>query len=463
MAGRRTAISMGSVALARADGEGLRTRAHVPLDPALAVGVLAALGMGVLAAYSAALAAVPALVLLAGLAVVRFGRMGLLQLLLACLPWMLVFDSLLPPLTRTFTTAAAAIALLAVVAPLRFNDWPVPVGAALFSAIVVGRATVAESGDELVEAAKLLIFPAVALAVTSSRGRELLPQTRTLVLASSLAALAVHLGVLAAGLGDVGTKYGIGEKFGFTREIYHEFPLFGVIVAAAGMASTRRISVQVAFFSLGVVPAALSGVRSGVVAALFVLIVFIWRSRLSLRTVALVGCVIVMAVASGATSTISARLDRESGEFSSIDRVGSGRGLIWRVAIKHWADSGPLGWLLGTGLNTVDRFELEDIGFALIGHSDVITVGVQLGILGLLAWLLIWLGLIRAQLRGLVLLPIGIFAVINGASEYVAPLTVGLVLAAALSARPEEAGVPRSRAEPGPRVAALPPRQVSRA
>src|SRR5215210_612085 len=140
MAGRRTAISMGSVALARADGEGLRTRAHVPLDPALAVGVLAAIGMGVLAAYSAALAAVPALVLLAGLAVVRFGRMGLLQLLLACLPWMLVFDSLLPPLTRTFTTAAAAIALLAVVAPLRFDDWPVPVGAALFSAIVVGRA-----------------------------------------------------------------------------------------------------------------------------------------------------------------------------------------------------------------------------------------------------------------------------------------------------------------------------------
>ena len=82
-------------------------------------------------------------------------------------------------------------------------------------------------------------------------------------------------------------------------------------------------------------------------------------------------------------------------------------------------------------MRSIADAQLEEFAAAFVGHSDVIEVGVQLGVVGLLGWLLIWLGLLRARLSAFVLLPIATYAVISGTIEFVAPLTVGLVLAAA--------------------------------
>jgi hypothetical protein len=74
---------------------------------------------------------------------------------------------------------------------------------------------------------------------------------------------------------------------------------------------------------------------------------------------------------------------------------------------------------------------LEETGTKVVGQNDLIEVGVQLGLIALAGWLLIWIGLLRARLKSLVLIPIAVYAVTNGAIEYSDSLVYGLALAAA--------------------------------
>jgi hypothetical protein len=361
----------------------------------------------------------------------RFGRLLPVQLTLAPLPWLVVFDELIPPLLRTFMTAAAAIALLAYTAPLSHQGWMTWIGAALFVAIVLAHVVFAVNDEQLIQAAKYLIFPATAVAVVSRRGRELLPGIRDVLLGSALAAMAAHLVVALLGLGSVGTYYGVGERLGFASRSPAEMSLLAVVVAGAGLAATRRTELRIAFFALGALPAILTGVRAALVSVILIFALYAVRSRISARTVAAVGVVLALFIVSGAADTVTARFTKEADSFSSFRSVGSGRGAIWDAAVTNWADAGPQGLVFGLGLRSVVQAQLEYSGSEFVGHSDVIEVGVQLGVVGLLGWLLIWLGLLRARLSAFVLLPMGVYALLSGTIEFVAPVAVGLVLAAA--------------------------------
>ena len=56
-----------------------------------------------------------------------------------------------------------------------------------------------------------------------------------------------------------------------------------VVVAAAGLVSSRRLPVQLAFFSLGAVPALLTGVRSALLALFVVILIYCIRVRFDRR------------------------------------------------------------------------------------------------------------------------------------------------------------------------------------
>jgi len=389
-----------------------------------------ALAVGGLVARAPVLAGLPVAGLAALVAIVRFGRIGLVVPPLMLLPWMVVFDDFIPPLLRTFTTAAAAAALLIAVSPLRFHTRLVPIGATVFLAVIAVHVLAAETGEQLVQAAKYVILPAVALAAGSVGAADVLPRLKTPLLGSSVAALGVHMALVTAGLGSTGSYYDAGEKLGFAGVIPHELALLGVIVAAAGL-TTERTWTQIGCFAMGAVPAVLTGVRSALLAAALILLLFMVEQRVRPRTVTIVAGIFAIGFLTGAFETVTARFAAEADELGSLSSAGSGRGSIWTVALSGWGDGGPLAWLFGSGLRSVAEFEVLELGQAFVGHSDVIEALVQLGLVGFAAYVAIWAGLLGSRLRSLVLVPLLVYAAVNGAIEYVAPLAIGITLAAA--------------------------------
>lgn len=392
------------------------TGALVVRSPAAGVGLVGAIGVGAAAA--------------------RLTRLGAVELLLALLPWLVVFDGPLPSLLKTFVTAAAAAALLALAAPLRYRRLLGPVAAGLFVAVVLGNGIFATQSEQFTEVAKYMIFPAVALAVLSERGQQRLPQARDFILASCLAAAVVHLGIVAAGLGETGTKYDIGEKLGYGRGIVHEMTLTFVVIAAAGLVSGRRTSSQLAFFAIGAVPALLTGVRSALLALFVIVLIYVVRARFDRRALAVVAAIVVVAFASGGAKVIQERFAKESRAETSLASAGSERGAIWTTAVKPWWNGGPGDWLLGTGLGSIEEAEVRALGSPFAGHSDLIEVGVTFGLLGFVAWALLWVALLRAPLENIVLVPLIVYAAVNGSALYVAPLTLALAFSAACRAPP---------------------------
>jgi len=414
---RSGSVAISAAAYALAVSLAVATGALLVKSPAAGVGLVAAVGIGATAS--------------------RLTRLGAVELLVGLLPWLVVFDGLLPSLLKTFVTTAAAIALLALATPLRYRRVLGPVAAGMFVAVVLGHAIFATDSEQLQQVAKYMIFPAVSLAVLSERGQELLPNARNFILASCLAALTVHLGIIAAGLGQTGTKYEIGEKLGFGRGIVHEMTLTFVVVACAGLVSSRRLPLQLAFFALGVVPALLTGVRSALLALLVVILIYTIRSRFDRRAVTIVVVLVLVAFASGGAKIVAERFAKESKSETSLASAGSERGKIWTVAVTPWWNAGPPQWLFGTGLGSVEAAEISELGTPFFGHSDLIEVGVTFGLTGLFAWGLLWFALIRSPLESIVLVPLIVYALVNGSMLYVAPLTLGLVFSAACRAPPE--------------------------
>jgi O-antigen ligase/polysaccharide polymerase Wzy-like membrane protein len=385
--------------------------AVVVVSPAAGFGLVVALGVGA--------------------AAIRVSRLGAVELLLGALPWLVIFDGVLPPVLRTFVTTAAAFAMLALAAPLRYRDATIPVAALLFAIVVLANAIFATDSEELIQACKYLIFPAAVLAVTSEGGRERLPYARDFVLGSCLLALLVHLGVIAAGLGQTGTKYDIGEQLGFGREVVHEMALTFVVVAAAGLVSAKKLPYQVAFFTLGAVPALLTGVRSALLALVVVVLIFLLRSHFNRRSLAIVGSIVALAAVSGGAAVVQERIAQQEETEHSFSEAGSNRGAIWTVAVTPWWNAGPSEWTFGLGLGAIEAAALRNLGENFAGHSDLIEIGVTLGLVGLLAWGLLWVALLRAKLELIVLVPLIVYALVNGSMIYVAPLTLGLAFAAA--------------------------------
>ncbi|HET7121228.1 MAG TPA: O-antigen ligase family protein [Solirubrobacterales bacterium] len=372
-----------------------------------------------------------------GVAATRFGLVALVVPSFGLLPWLVILEGKLPNEVGTLTATMAAGALLVMAAPLRWESLLIPVASFVWVTIVLSHGFFATDFEGVIQACKYMVFPAMALAVTSEGGREVLPRLRKPVLGSALAAMAFHLAIIAAGLGADGTYYGAGEKLGFAGKGPHPLALMSMIIACAGLASPR-VRERIAFFALGAVPAALSGVRSALLGLAVALGVYIWRTPRKVQVVAVLIGIFAVALATGALDVVGARFGTHPEEFSSFSSAGSGRGEIWTVALEAWEAAGPWAWAFGTGLRTIPHFELKSLGIELIGHSDIIEVMVQLGVIGFAAWASIWVGLLRARLQPLVLIPIVVFGVVNGSLEYVAPLTLGIFLAGACVDLPPE-------------------------
>ncbi|MGI8660808.1 MAG: hypothetical protein ACR2LH_07210, partial [Thermoleophilaceae bacterium] len=224
----------------------------------------------------------------AGTVVLNASRLLLAQALLVALPWLVVLDSVVPEMTRSLASIAAAAALLALTWPLRYPSPLAPLSASVFAVIVVSHGLLAADVEQLKQAAGYLIFPAVALAVLSERARTELPKLRNAVIASGLAAMTVHLLIALSGLGAGDTKYGVGERLGLAADSPHELALLAVVIAAAGLTLSERVTVRAAFFALGALPALLTGVRSAVLAIAVILVMLLFESRADTRSVAVV-------------------------------------------------------------------------------------------------------------------------------------------------------------------------------
>lgn len=424
-------------------GPGIRLRSRVdPSLPWLTGGALAAVGLGAGLTRSP-MAACLGILLVSGIAALaHFGPIVPATAAVAVLPWMVLFDELIPGQLRTFTAAGGVIALAVLAAPVHARRPAASFGAALLVAVLLIQGSFAESSEQYIQLAKYLLFPAAVLLVISPSGQELLRSQRKMLLLSGLAAMCVHLAIVGAGLGAIGTYYGVGERLGFAPAIPHELALLGIIVAAAGVCATERLWLQVGLFTLGAVPAALSGVRSALLAAVVILLVVLVRSRFHPRVLATIAGIIALSFVTGAASTVTARFDRQRQELSSVSALGSGRGEIWTAAISHWSSDGPAAVAVGSGLHSVNQFELEELGSEFVGHSDVVEILVDLGALGLLGYVLLWFSLLTNRLETVVILPILVYGLVNGSLDYIGPLTYGLCLSAALSPHAPPGGQP---------------------
>jgi hypothetical protein len=406
-----------------------RGRLLTRLDPSLAmipVTILAGTIVGATVFVSPVLAAAltGAIVFLAVAA--RYDVFGIAVALTAVLPWIVVTGSALPRLTETFAAAATMGATILVAAP-RSDGSPASswlrIGMfCFFGTVVIGQHF---SGDQLIEASKYVVFPAMVYAVTEATNRDALKSLRKVVLLSSTAAIGTNLVLALLGIAR-GTR-NAGEILGYSTE--HDLALLAGSLTAAGIVAASSLR-AVAPVVIGAAVTIATGVRSALPGLAVLVVSKLISSGARLRTIALVGLGVAAVFASGAAHVLEARFHyaERHGEFKSFSEFGSGRGEIYSVAVHSWTSASPIHWLIGTGLRSIPRVEQEQLGAPLVGHSDLVQVGVELGIIGLVGFLLIWGVLVVRARSKAPLLVLGAFSLFNGALEYGAPLVVALLL-----------------------------------
>jgi hypothetical protein len=412
--GPETALAVGSVLLAAVLGLAL------PVSPLLAV----------------------ALVVIVGLSAVwaRYGVFGIGVVLTAVLPWLVVVSDVLPRLAVTFT-AAASVAVLALIAKPE-NDgsqtaFRLRLGMVLFFVPMIVSIGTDASGAGLIQAAKLVIFPLMVWVVTEATNRPDLLRLRTVTLWSSIAAISANFLIGMTGLANV-SYYQSGDILGYAGE--HTLAvLAGCVVAACLAGPITWISIPVVTVAAAATVA--TGVRSVLPGLALVLLLRMLYGQVRIRVILLVAMAVAAVFASGAAGVVEARFHRAeaNGEFTSFSSLGSGRGGIYTVALDGWWNAGPFHWVVGTGLRSILRFEEQAFGTAFVGHSDVVEVGVQLGVVGLVGLALIWWVLIERAGSRLPLLVLASLALFNGVLEYGGVLVICLLLAVGSSGRTDPA------------------------
>jgi O-Antigen ligase len=419
--------------------------AHLSRGELIAAGVAGAgaLVIGMLAAKSPVYAGLLLGALGVGIAIARYGVFAAAASAFALLPWLVIFEGKVPNQVGTLAAFGGAVTLLVLVWPLEFKSRLLPIAAFFLFAVTTAHFCFATDQEQYIQWAKEIVFIMIGLATTSVRGQELLPRFKKPVYGSCVAAMVVHGCIIAAGLGEVGTYYHAGERLGFTGEAPHPLALMTMIIACAGLCNSTNLG-KVAGFGLGAVPAALTGVRSALIGLAVALFAFLFKSEVKMKAVLVLSLIAIVAFATGALDVVTSRFTSNANEFSSFSSAGSGRGLIWTVALNAWNAAGPVAWVFGTGLRSIPKFELAAMGKELIGHSDIVEVLVQFGAVGFAAWAAIWTGLLRSGSSPVILLPILTYGVVNGSLEYVAPLATGLVLAAAFGHAREDESEPET-------------------
>lgn len=407
------------------------TRVVVPV--AALCGVCAALGFTI--AHRPLAAGLSVAILLCAVLFILAGSTGLALLTVALLPWLVGLIAVTPTLTLTLTSAAGVLLLLSLASPLSTSGALPQVGVALFVLILIAAVIESTAGGSAIEAAKYSLFPAMALVVSSRTGRQQLVKMRTLLLYSGVAVMGAQAATIALHIGETGTYYGAGEQIGLSSEGPHELALIGVMVSVACLSSVRNIRWRYIGAAIAATPAIATGVRSALVALVISLVVLAIRAKF--RPSVLLGiAAISAAVIFTGTGTIVVRRyeqDQTKGEYSTFATAGSGRGAIWTVALGRWRSSGPGGIVFGKGLRSIEQIEQQGLGEAVTAQSDVVAVLVELGILGMVGWLLLWLAIIRSGISWIVLLPLATYAILSGSLEYVGAIVYGIALAGSLT------------------------------
>jgi O-Antigen ligase len=397
-------------------------------------------------------AALGAIALLAvGTFVARLGSMGVALLLAGVLPWLVVFSAVEPKLTETFAAGAMVVVLMVVAAPQRGRSRAsarLRLGILLFYLpVLIGLARDPGSA-QLIEAAKYFVFPFAVLVVTEGTNLPALRRLSTVAFTSAIIAVTFNLLVGLAGKGH--SYYAAGDIQGFAGE--HDVALLAGAMTAASLGMPTRLK-WASVSAVGAIATVATGVRSTLPGLLLALLAKMVRAGARTRSLVAVVVVAGAVLVSGVGDVLVNRFheDQALGEYSSFNALGSGRGGIYTTAIHGWWVSSPVDWAFGTGLRSVEAIEQRTTGNSTTAQSDVIQVGVENGLIGLLGLILIWWTLIaraRSKLPLLVLLP---FAVFNGSLEYGAPVVVTLLL----TVRAVEAGGQPS-ADPRRRTALLP-------
>jgi hypothetical protein len=420
----------------RASGAGALSEIHFSADRGatlLAAATVLAVAVGAGLSVSLLLAAILAGAVVLAAVVAWFDVLGVAVVLTATLPWLVVTSEVLPRLTVTFVAGATAGAILVVAAPKSSGSHAsllLRIGLVLFFAPILISVVREGAGAEGIQAAKYAVFPMMVLVVAEATNLRDLVCLRSVAFWSSVLAITVNLVFGLTGIANI-TYYGSGEILGFGSE--HALALLAGCVTAASLASTISLAWSPVIV-VGAIATVATGVRSALPGLVLAAIVRMLSARVRLRVMALVGLAVGGVFVSGAAGVVEARFHKgeQLGEFQSFASFGSGRGSIYEVALSAWWHSSPIEWIIGTGLRTIPRIEQQHLGVALVGHSDVVDVGVQVGIAGLIGlFLMWWVACVRARSK-LPLLVLASFALFSGILEYGGPLVIGLLLTTGL-------------------------------
>ncbi len=293
----------------------------LPLLVGLA-GVCAALGFAVVHApliASVALAAFLALVLLA-----LTGPTRITHVALAGIPILVLLIDLTPRLTLTLSAAATVLLLLATT-PRRFAITTLTfAGVAMFLGVVFIHLIQSSDGEQVVEAAKYLLFPAMAVVVSTRAGRDRLTRIRWILLGGGLLAMAIQGAAILLHAGPSGAYYGAGEQLGLTSESPHELALIGVTVAIACLIAIEDVRWRLTGAAIAALPALATAVRSALIAFGLAIIPLVVHTRFKPSTVVSIVLISGIIVFSGVGSIVAARYekDQKRGEFSSVQDFG---------------------------------------------------------------------------------------------------------------------------------------------
>ena len=392
--------------------------------------VLLAAAVGAVLPASPLVASLLVLVVVVAAIAACFDVLGLAILLVGTLPWLVTMSDLLPRLTVTFASGATAGAILLIAAPRSTRgeaSLALRVGVVLFFAPIVlslGRQGAAAGA---VQAAKYVLFPAMAFVVAEATNERELGYLRTVAFWNSVGAIAVNLIFGLTGFAN-SSYYGSGEILGYGSE--HELALLAGCVTAAALASSLSLAWS-PVIAVGAIATVATGVRATLPGLVFAAFARMRSAGVRLRVMVLVGLSVAGIFVSGAAHVVEARFHHgeQGGEFRSFSSFGSGRGSIYQAALHTWWNASPFSWIVGTGLRTIHGVEQEVLGQGFGGHSDIVDVVVQIGIAGLIGLILIWFVLFAKATSKLPLVILLSFAVFTGILEVSGPLVIGMLFA----------------------------------
>jgi O-Antigen ligase len=422
-----------------------QARAPRAIDPIIIVASGAATALGAVTALApvAGLASIVAGIGLVGLAL--WGLQFVTVVALGSLPWFVFFGSVTPTEVTTSCAIVATVALVAQVGEFEIRDRIATIGLWIFGLAVMVHLVFVDSSAAVVEGVKYGVFAVMSAVILSPRGGHVLAPARQVMIASGALAMVAHLAAIAV-VGRTDFYYGLGEALGFGSDFPHQTALMALILGGALIESDRLLSFRVLGGALGILIALATGVRASLVAvaAMFAASA---RTRLATRVALALGIVALAGTISGFGGAALTRVSLVSGEPPAVtgpsgqDPIGelaSSRTRIWSAALDGWMEEEAGTWVFGAGFQSVAKYTGERLNREFGPHSDVVGTLTQLGVVGLVGWLLIWCGLLRARIRVVILAPIATFAVLNAGLLAVGPTVYGLALAASANGNGRE-------------------------